>query len=116
MAIGGNGIDMDKVQVHPTGLVDPKDPGSKWKFLAAEALRGEGGLLLNGDGNRFCDELSHRDYVSSVRNMVIRSTPIPQPAVGGRPNSSAVTKPSSISGTSSSPASLALACSVKRSR
>lgn len=64
MAIGGNGIDMDKVQVHPTGLVDPKDPGSKWKFLAAEALRGEGGLLLNGAGDRFCDELGHRDYVS----------------------------------------------------
>ena len=64
MAIGGNGIDMDKVQVHPTGLVDPKDPGSKWKFLAAEALRGEGGLLLNADGDRFCDELGHRDYVS----------------------------------------------------
>jgi flavocytochrome c len=64
MAIGGNGVDMDKVQVHPTGLVDPKDPGSKWKFLAAEALRGEGGLLLNADGNRFCDELGHRDYVS----------------------------------------------------
>ena len=36
MEIGGNGIDLDKVQVHPTGLVDPKDPGSKWKFLAAE--------------------------------------------------------------------------------
>lgn len=36
MAIGANGIDMDKVQVHPTGLIDPKDPGSKWKFLAAE--------------------------------------------------------------------------------
>merc|ERR1711939_759261 len=68
MAIGGNGIDMDKVQVHPTGLVDPKDPGSKWKFLAAEALRGEGGLLLNGDGNRFCDateefEMLHDDEV-----------------------------------------------------
>lgn len=66
MAIGGNGIDMDKVQVHPTGLVDPKDPGSKWKFLAAEALRGEGGLLLNADGERFCDELGHRDYVSGM--------------------------------------------------
>ncbi|KAG5991420.1 hypothetical protein E4U52_003716 [Claviceps spartinae] len=66
MAIGGNGIDMDKVQVHPTGLVDPKDPGSKWKFLAAEALRGEGGLLINGDGDRFCDELGHRDYVSGM--------------------------------------------------
>ncbi|KAF2088161.1 Flavocytochrome c [Saccharata proteae CBS 121410] len=64
MEIGANGIDMDKVQVHPTGLVDPKDPGSKWKFLAAEALRGEGGLLLNGKGQRFSDELGHRDYVS----------------------------------------------------
>ena len=81
MDIGGNGIDLDKVQVHPTGLVDPKDPGSKWKFLAAEgmcphiyhteafvnncvALRGEGGLLLNGEGQRFSDELGHRDYVS----------------------------------------------------
>ena len=64
MAIGANDIDMDKVQVHPTGLVDPKDPGSKWKFLAAEALRGEGGILLNNKGKRFCDDLGHRDYVS----------------------------------------------------
>ena len=38
MAMGANDIDMDKVQVHPTGLVDPKDPGSKWKFLAAEGV------------------------------------------------------------------------------
>ncbi|KAJ5404200.1 hypothetical protein N7509_004071 [Penicillium cosmopolitanum] len=65
MEIGANGIDMDKVQVHPTGLVDPKDPGAKFKFLAAEALRGEGGLLLNKDGERFSDELGHRDYVSN---------------------------------------------------
>merc|ERR1711977_357741 len=64
MKIGANDIDMDKVQVHPTGLVDSKDPGSKWKFLAAEALRGEGGLLLNNKGQRFSDELGHRDYVS----------------------------------------------------
>lgn len=64
MEIGANGIDMDKVQVHPTGLVDPKDPNAKFKFLAAEALRGEGGLLLNADGDRFSDELGHRDYVS----------------------------------------------------
>ncbi|KAF1989603.1 Flavocytochrome c [Aulographum hederae CBS 113979] len=64
MSIGANPVDMDKVQVHPTGLVDPKDPGSKWKFLAAEALRGEGGILLNSKGQRFADELGHRDYVS----------------------------------------------------
>ena len=64
MEIGGNGIDMDKVQVHPTGLVDPKDPTAKTKFLAAEALRGEGGLLLNNKGERFVDELQHRDFVS----------------------------------------------------
>jgi succinate dehydrogenase/fumarate reductase flavoprotein subunit len=38
MKIGANGIDMDKVQVHPTGLVDPKDPTAKTKFLAAEGM------------------------------------------------------------------------------
>ncbi|EDU50572.1 SdhA Succinate dehydrogenase fumarate reductase flavoprotein subunit [Pyrenophora tritici-repentis] len=66
MKIGANGIDMDKVQVHPTGLVDPKDPTAKTKFLAAEALRGEGGILLNNKGKRFCDDLGHRDYVSGM--------------------------------------------------
>ncbi|KAM0790948.1 hypothetical protein ACM66B_004253 [Microbotryomycetes sp. NB124-2] len=62
--IGGNGIDLEKVQVHPTGLVDPKEPDAKVKFLAAEALRGVGGLLLDSEGNRFADELGHRDYVT----------------------------------------------------
>ncbi|SCV70307.1 BQ2448_1701 [Microbotryum intermedium] len=62
--IGGNGIDLEKVQVHPTGLVDPKEPDAKVKFLAAEALRGVGGLLLDAEGNRFADELGHRDYVT----------------------------------------------------
>ncbi|RUS14359.1 FAD binding domain-containing protein [Endogone sp. FLAS-F59071] len=63
-AIGARTIDLEKVQVHPTGLVDPKDPDAKVKFLAAEALRGVGGLLLQADGDRFCDELGHRDYVT----------------------------------------------------
>lgn len=62
--IGANGIDLDKVQVHPTGLVDPNEPDAKVKFLAAEALRGCGGLLLNSEGDRFADELGHRDYVT----------------------------------------------------
>ncbi|TBU41302.1 Flavocytochrome c [Dichomitus squalens] len=64
LAIGASAIDLEKVQVHPTGLVDPKEPEAKVKFLAAEALRGVGGLLLDGTGQRFVDELQHRDYVT----------------------------------------------------
>ena len=64
ISVGASAIDMEKVQVHPTGLVDPNEPGAKVKFLAAEALRGVGGLLLNSDGKRFVDELQHRDYVT----------------------------------------------------
>lgn len=63
-SIGGKLIDLEKVQVHPTGLVDPKEPDAKVKFLAAEALRGVGGLLIDNTGTRFADELGHRDYVT----------------------------------------------------
>jgi FAD binding domain len=52
------------VQVHPTGLVEPSDPDAKVKWLAAEALRGCGGIILDCEGNRFCDELGKRDYVT----------------------------------------------------
>ena len=68
MAIGAGTIDMTSVQVHPTGIVHPGEPDAKVKFLAAEALRGVGGLLLNADGERFCDELGRRDYVSGEMN------------------------------------------------
>lgn len=64
LSIGGNAIDLEKVQVHPTGLVHPDEPNAKVLFLAAEALRGVGGLLLGNDGQRFADELGHRDYVT----------------------------------------------------
>lgn len=67
----GVGIDLDKVQVHPTGLIDYHDTDAihgnkqpRFLFLGAEALRGEGGIILNKDGERFCDELGTRDYVS----------------------------------------------------
>merc|ERR1712118_515166 len=52
------------VQVHPTGLVKPDDPDAKIKFLAAEALRGVGGLVLDANGKRFANELGRRDYVT----------------------------------------------------
>merc|ERR1712137_1452508 len=62
--IGGSVVDMEYVQVHPTGLVNPEEPEAKLEFLAAEALRGCGALLLDATGNRFCNELGRRDYVS----------------------------------------------------
>ena len=46
-AIGAGTVDMTSVQVHPTGLVNPSEPEAKVKFLAAEALRGVGGVLLD---------------------------------------------------------------------
>merc|ERR1712014_428841 len=63
-AIGAKTIDLEWVQVHPTGLVKPDDPDAKVKFLAAEALRGVGGLVLDKDGKRFANELGRRDYVT----------------------------------------------------
>jgi flavocytochrome c len=63
-AIGAKSIDLEWVQVHPTGLVKPDDADAKIKFLAAEALRGVGGIILDADGNRFANELGRRDYVT----------------------------------------------------
>lgn len=57
---------MEYVQVHPTGIVNPKDPNNKVKFLAAEALRGVGGIIINSEGERFVDELGRRDHVSGA--------------------------------------------------
>jgi len=49
--------DLEFVQFHPTALV-----GSS--LLLTEALRGEGAVLLDGDGRRFTDELAPRDVVA----------------------------------------------------
>ncbi|KAJ2743999.1 hypothetical protein GGI20_003326 [Coemansia sp. BCRC 34301] len=65
---GAGLVDMDQVQVHPTGFVKSSDPGNPTKFLAAEALRGEGGVLLNGLGHRFVNELDTRDQVTGAMN------------------------------------------------
>merc|ERR1712203_1049300 len=66
MAAGGACVDLEWVQVHPTGLVHPDEPDAKVKFLAAEALRGVGGVLLDINGHRFCNELGRRDYVTGM--------------------------------------------------
>merc|ERR1712146_844682 len=63
-SIGAKTIDLEWAQVHPTGLVKPDDADAKVKFLAAEALRGVGGLVLDKNGKRFANELCRRDYVT----------------------------------------------------
>jgi len=62
-AVGAGIVDMDKVQIHPTGWVDPKDPSNPGKILAGELMRGVGGILMNNEGERFCNELGTRAYV-----------------------------------------------------
>ncbi|KAI0396316.1 flavocytochrome c [Xylariaceae sp. FL0594] len=71
--VGAEFVDMDSVQIHPTGFVDPKDPTATYKFLAAEALRGEGGILLSSEGRRFVNEMERRDVVSGAIMALPRS-------------------------------------------
>ena len=61
-------IDMELVQFHPTGMVIPEEIAGT---LVTEAVRGEGGHLLNNQGERFMEkydperlELSTRDKVA----------------------------------------------------
>merc|ERR1719443_2085093 len=61
--LGAKLVDMDRVQLHPTGFVNPSKPTDHVKTLAAELLRGVGGLLLAKNGSRFFDELGTRQAV-----------------------------------------------------
>jgi len=64
--IGAKLVDMEYVQVHPTGFIDPKKPDASHQTLATEALRGHGALLINQQGKRFVNEIYHRDWVSEA--------------------------------------------------
>lgn len=57
---------MDKVQLHPTGFINPKDRDAQQKFLAPEAIRGSGAILFNTLGKRFVNELTTRDKCSQA--------------------------------------------------
>ena len=54
--------DLEFVQFHPTALHHPVMP----RPLLSEALRGEGALLVDHQGERFVDELLPRDVVSQA--------------------------------------------------
>ncbi|CZR65054.1 related to fumarate reductase, flavoprotein subunit [Phialocephala subalpina] len=70
-AIGAQLLDMEQVQVHPTSFIDPANPSSPVKFLAAELLRGEGGVLLF-EGKRFVNEMETRKVVTeAITNLPI---------------------------------------------
>ena len=60
-ALGGYTVDMNKIQIHPT--VYQKPP-----YLIGEAVRGEGGILVNKGGQRFTNEMGTRDVVSAAIN------------------------------------------------
>ena len=58
-AVGAATVDMDQIQIHPT-------VEQETSALITEGLRGDGAILVNNEGNRFCDEVGTRDAVSAA--------------------------------------------------
>ncbi|MCQ2538347.1 MAG: flavocytochrome c [Lachnospiraceae bacterium] len=56
---GAATVDMDQIQIHPT-----VEQGTS--ALITEGLRGDGAILVNAEGKRFCDEVGTRDVVSAA--------------------------------------------------
>ena len=73
---GADLIDMEQIQFHPTGMIKPK---AKAGVLVTEAVRGEGGKLINSENERFMfnydekGELATRDVVARSIYNEIRS-------------------------------------------
>jgi succinate dehydrogenase / fumarate reductase, flavoprotein subunit len=63
-------VDMEMVQFHPTGMVWPKKAVGT---LATEAIRGEGGILLNSKGERFMKNYYSQRMELGPRDVVARS-------------------------------------------
>ncbi len=67
---GAELMDMEFVQFHPTGMVWP--PGVQG-ILVTEAVRGEGGVLRNKDGERFMERYDPEKLDLSTRDIVARA-------------------------------------------
>src|SRR5947199_7928549 len=63
-------MDMEFVQVQPTGMVWP--PGVQG-ILVSESVRGEGGTLRNKDGERFMERYDPEKMELSTRDVVARA-------------------------------------------
>jgi succinate dehydrogenase / fumarate reductase flavoprotein subunit len=68
--VGAELKDMEFVQFHPTGMVWP--PGVAG-ILVTEAVRGEGGILRNKNGERFMEKYDPKRMELSTRDVVARS-------------------------------------------
>ena len=75
---GANLVDMEEVQFHPTGMVYPD---TKKGVLVTEAVRAEGGRLINSKGERFMGKYDERMELAT-RDIVARS--IYQEIIEGR--------------------------------
>ncbi len=67
---GAELVDMEFVQFHPTGMVYP--PGVVG-LLVTEAVRGEGGILRNAEGERFMERYDPKRMELSTRDVVSRA-------------------------------------------
>ena len=76
---GASLVDMEQIQFHPTGMVAPE---SKKGVLVTEAVRAEGGKLLNKDGERFMSRYAPEKMELATRDVVARS--IYQEIIEGR--------------------------------
>jgi len=68
---GAQLADLEFLQFHPTAVIGV---AGREGFLVTEAIRGEGALLLDGDGERFVDELAPRDEVSAAIGQLLERT------------------------------------------
>ena len=64
-------VDMEMVQFHPTGMVWPE---KALGTLATEAIRGEGGVLLNSKGERYMKNYYPERMELGPRDVVARAT------------------------------------------
>ena len=68
---GAELVDMEMVQFHPTGMVWPE---KALGTLATEAIRGEGGILLNSKGERYMKNYYPERMELGPRDIVARAT------------------------------------------
>jgi succinate dehydrogenase/fumarate reductase flavoprotein subunit len=68
---GADLVDMEMVQFHPTGMVWPEKASGT---LVTEAIRGEGGILLNSKGERYMENYYPERMELGPRDVVARAT------------------------------------------